>query len=148
MLTVSELFIYPVKSLGGISVASAAVTERGFQHDRRWMLVDEDNKFISQREFPTLALLQSKITEKGVVIEHKQIQVSFTIPFQPQTNCFIDVAIWDDLCSARLVSEAANKWFSEILAFPCRLVFMPDETQRKVDTRYSRDSEITSFADA
>jgi uncharacterized protein YcbX len=52
MLQVSELFIYPIKSLGGISLSSATITDRGFQYDRRWMLVDSDNQFMTQREFP------------------------------------------------------------------------------------------------
>src|SRR3954447_3692288 len=148
MHTISELFIYPVKSLSGISVSSAIVTERGLQHDRRWMLIDDDNVFISQREFLSLALLQTHITNDGVLVEHKQNHFNFTIPFQPQTNSFIDVVIWNDVCSAQLVSEDADKWFSEILSFPCRLVFMPDETQRKVDTNFAYNNEITSFSDA
>jgi len=79
MHTISELFIYPVKSLSGITVSSAIVTERGLQHDRRWMLIDDDNVFISQREFPSFALLQTHITNDGVLVEHKKI-IS-TLPF-------------------------------------------------------------------
>ena len=52
MLTVSELFIYPIKSLGGISVSSAKISDRGIDFDRRWMLVDENNRFLTQREVP------------------------------------------------------------------------------------------------
>jgi uncharacterized protein YcbX len=148
MLTISELFIYPVKSLSGIPVSSAVVTERGLQYDRRWLLVDEDNNFITQREFPLLALLQTQITNEGLVVTHKQNNSSFIIPFQPQTNSFINVRVWSDTCKAQLVSEEANQWFSQILSFPSRLVFMPDETQRKVDTRYAYNKEITSFSDA
>src|SRR5690348_15819015 len=148
MLTISELFIYPVKSLSGIPVSSAVVTERGLQHDRRWMLVDGDNRFITQREFPSLALLQIKITENSLHVEHKQNHSSFTIPFQPQTNSFIKDQVWSDVCKAQPVSDEADKWFSDILSFPCRLVFMPDETQRRVDTRYAQNKEITSFSDA
>jgi len=148
MLAISELFIYPVKSLSGIPVSSAAVTERGFEYDRRWMLVDEDNRFITQREFPSLALLRTQITDKGIVVEHKQNHSSFIIPFQPQKNSFINVQVWSDICKAQLVSDVADIWFSDILSFPCRLVFMPDETRRRVDTRYARNREITSLSDA
>src|SRR3954464_4509857 len=147
MHTISELFIYPVKSLRGISVSSAVVTERGFQYDRRWMLIDENNTFISQREFPSLALFQRQVTNNGITVEHKQNHFNFTIPFQPQTNSFVDVLIWNEVCNAQLVGEDADKWFSEILSFPCRLVFMPDETQRKVDTNFAYNNEITSFSD-
>ena len=72
MLIVSELFIYPVKSLGGITLNSANVTDRGFEHDRRWMLVDGKNQFLSQRQIPEMALLQTEITQNGIRVFHKQ----------------------------------------------------------------------------
>ncbi|HXL56849.1 MAG TPA: MOSC N-terminal beta barrel domain-containing protein [Chitinophagaceae bacterium] len=147
MLTISELFVYPVKSLGGISVSSAYVTERGLEHDRRWMLVDSKNRFMTQREFPSLALLQVSIIEEGLQVMHKHNHSAFTIPFHPQTNSFITVEVWSDTCKAQLVSEEADKWFSEMLSFPCRLVFMPDATRRRVDSRYAFNKEITSFSD-
>lgn len=147
MLTVSELFIYPVKSLGGIAVSSAMVTAAGFQYDRRWMLVDEHNRFISQREIPLLALLQTFITDDGIKIEHKHSGLVFTIPFQPKNQECINVEIWEDVCTAQLVSDEADNWFSEILSFPCRLVYMPDDAQRKVDQDYAAHNEITAFSD-
>lgn len=61
MLTVSELHIYPVKSLGGISMPSVVMTDRGFKYDRRWMLIEEDGQFLSQRELPKMALLKVSI---------------------------------------------------------------------------------------
>ncbi len=61
MLTVTELYIYPIKSLGGIRAQSVLLTDRGFEHDRRWMLVDGNNRFISQREYPKMALLRVEI---------------------------------------------------------------------------------------
>ena len=50
MYTVSQLFIYPIKSLGGISVNEAKITDRGLEYDRRWMLVDNDHQFLTQRK--------------------------------------------------------------------------------------------------
>ena len=70
MFIVNQLFIYPVKSLGGIEVSSAMLTERGFEHDRRWMLVDANNRFISQRELPELALLKVSIIDQGLKVTY------------------------------------------------------------------------------
>jgi uncharacterized protein len=53
----SGLYVYPIKSCGGIAVMESNVDERGLRHDRRWMLVDEANQFISQRELPRMALI-------------------------------------------------------------------------------------------
>ena len=41
-LKLTQIWIYPIKSLGGISLSSAKVMEKGLQYDRRWMLVDDD----------------------------------------------------------------------------------------------------------
>jgi len=56
MATISDLYIYPIKSLGGIPVSEARLTDRGLEHDRRWMLIDENNRFLTQRENPEMAL--------------------------------------------------------------------------------------------
>ena len=71
MYTISQLFIYPVKSLGGFKVTSAQLTDRGFQYDRRFMLVDSSNNFLSQREHPPMSLLQTAIEGNELVIFHK-----------------------------------------------------------------------------
>ncbi len=71
MLTVSELFIYPIKSLGGIAADEATLTDRGFQYDRRWMLVDAQNNCLTQREFASMALLQVALTADGLRVHHK-----------------------------------------------------------------------------
>lgn len=149
MLKISGIFIYPIKSLGGISLPAAATTDRGLQYDRRWMLVDGEGGFLSQRSHPTMALLQVKLEANGLHVFHKhRPQENILIPFDPETNQLIGVQIWDDQCPARLVSDAASLWFSRQLSTPCRLVFMPDETQREVDHQYAKSGEITSFSDA
>ncbi len=147
MLIVSEMFIYPVKSLGGIAVSSAILTERGLQHDRRWMLTDAQNNFITQREMPAMALLQTSINDDGLHITHKQNGESLLVPFQLQTTDTLMVDVWSDRCRAQAVSEEANAWFSDALSAKCKLVYMPDTTKRRVDGRYAIDKEITSFAD-
>ena len=66
-LILSEIYIYPVKSLGGINVDSAIAEARGLRYDRRYLLVDEKNMFMTQRDFPQLALL--KYLFKKMVLE-------------------------------------------------------------------------------
>jgi len=68
----TQINIYPIKSLGGISLQSSLVEERGLQYDRRWMLVDEQNKFITQRLHPKMALLTVEINNDLLTIKHKQ----------------------------------------------------------------------------
>src|SRR5882757_3871346 len=101
MLKISQLYIYPVKSLGGIAIDKALVTDRGFEYDRRWMLVDHNNLFISQREVHQMALMRLQITDQGIRIDYPVKSSSFTIPFQPLKNEFADVIIWDDTCTGQ-----------------------------------------------
>jgi uncharacterized protein YcbX len=148
MLRVSQLYIYPIKSLGGIALDKAQVTDRGFQHDRRWMLVDYNNQFISQREVHQMALLKPSLTGEGVKVTHSVKQSSYTIPFVTVKNEFAEVTIWDDTCTGQFVSDEADEWFTSMLEIPCRLVYMPDQTHRITDQRYTSDDSITSFSDA
>ena len=147
MLTISELFIYPVKSLAGISVNNTSLTDRGFQYDRRWMLVDDNNKFISQREIPEMALLQVQLADDQISVKDKNMGKSLLFPIIPETDETAVAQIWDDRCQVQFVSEAADKWFSEILSVSCRLVYMPDATERMIDKKYTGKNELTSLAD-
>ena len=146
-IVLSEINIYPVKSLGGISLPSARVQERGLQFDRRWMLVDAQNQFMTQRKVHKMALIKVSLYD-----DHLQASMiampSLHIPFLPQTNETITVTVWDDTCQAIVVSREANEWFSQALQMPCKLVYMPDNSIRPVDERYAKNSEIVSFADA
>ena len=144
---ISQLFIYPVKSLGGIAVQSAVVTSRGLQHDRRWMLVDGNNRFLSQRSNPQLALFQLELIEEGFRITYVPNQAIQIIPFIPQTQDVLKVRIWNDECNATKVSDELNAWFSSILNEETHIVYMSDDSIRHVDTKYAGQGHITSFAD-
>lgn len=148
MLTISELNIYPVKSLRGISVKSAKVTDRGFQHDRRWMLVDHHGNFMTQRQYPQMSLINVKIEPDGLKVYHRNKNLGkHFIPFNISKSKVINVPIWEDTCSAILVGRDSDKWFSEALEVECSLVYQPDESQRPVDKKYSREEDLVSFAD-
>ena len=71
MLTLSEINIYPIKSLGGISLQSSEVEERGLKYDRRWVLVDESNTFFTQSDFPEMALIKVSVENDGLKLNHK-----------------------------------------------------------------------------
>jgi uncharacterized protein len=147
MLQVSELFVYPIKSMAGIPVNKAWVTDRGFEYDRRWMLVDENNRFISQREVPEMALMKIKISDQGLDVTYQPKSSSIIIPFEPQTDEFAEVTIWDDTCPGQFVSREVDKWFGDMLGIHCRLVYMPDGSIRPTDPKYTPDGHVTSYSD-
>lgn len=148
MLTLSELWIYPIKSLAGISLSSAKAKPLGLEHDRRWMLVDAGGRFVSQRTFPRMATLAVALDETRLRVWHReQPDDALLIPYQTASSATIRVEIWDDTVEALLVSEAADRWFSEKLGTPLRLVFLPEAPRRAVDPRYALAHDHVSFAD-
>jgi uncharacterized protein len=148
VIQVSQLFIYPIKSLGGIAVQQATIEHTGFAYDRRWMLVDENNKFITQRTHAKLALLQTAITPNALLVQHcQQADQSIAISLLPPQAPVIMVQVWDDTCAAVVADAACNEWFSDMLNLKCKLVYMPINSQRLVDPRYALHNDITSFSD-
>ena len=150
MPVISGLYIYHVKSLGGIQINAAELTDRGFKYDRRWMLVDHENRFLTQREHPQMALLQTVVKDEGIQVYKKSnAEENILIPFIPVSQEKVIVNVWDDFCEAIIVSEELNEWFSKALNIQCRLVFMPDDSLRKVDIRYAvHENDVTNFSDA
>jgi len=151
MLQISELYVYPIKSLPGISLTQARVTDRGFEYDRRWMLVDENNIFLTQRVLPEMTQLRPAFEKGGIRITHKTKGDSFFISFEADVNAVpkqTEVVVWDDTCLAAYASDEADKWFSEALGINCRLMYMPEESRRMVDQKYASADKITSFSDA
>lgn len=148
MITVSQLYVYPIKSLGGVSLSSVNITDRGFQHDRRWMLIDDKDNFLTQRELPEMALLQVEIHAEGLRVYHTQKKHQHIhISFETKTTQRINTNIWGVPCRPLLVSEEVDNWFWDILKRKCRLVYMDDETTVVIDERYNVDNNLTSFSD-
>lgn len=148
-LYLQNIYIYPIKSLGGISLSESQVVETGLEHDRRWMLTDKKGNFLSQRTFAQMALLQVTVESGGLLIDHKKrLLEPLFIPFGESTGRQIQVTIWDDVCTALEVGKEANEWFSDALGIKVQLVYMPATTRRLVDRNYASDNEIVSFADS
>jgi hypothetical protein len=150
MFTISQLHIYPVKSLAGIAVDSATLTERGFAHDRRWMLIDANNQFLTQRECGALALLDTALGASYLEIRHrlKPDLGTLQVPFAPNPYEQLQVPIWDDVCKALALSRDADAWLSEALGQAFRLVYLPDDSPRQVDPDRVNIPLNVSFADA
>ena len=151
MLLLSEIWIYPVKSLGGIKRQHAKVTDRGLEYDRRWLLVDDNGLFLSQREHPELALFQPEIVDNFLKITHRKKQEMIKIPLHQSfsdSDATINVTVWEDMIQAYEVRPDVSDWFSQILGFSVRLVYMPDESHRKVEAKYAlTEDDINSFSD-
>jgi uncharacterized protein YcbX len=147
LYTLSEINIYPIKSLSGVSLQSSEVEERGLKHDRRWVLVDESNTFFTQRDFPEMALIKVSIANDGLGLQHKRKNVEkLKVPFEFEHSKTNNVVIWDDSVDGEFYNNHIDGWFSELLGINCHLVKMPETTKRVVNTAYAKN-KIVSFAD-
>jgi uncharacterized protein len=147
MRTLSEIWIYPVKSLPGIRVSQAKVMRKGLQYDRRWMLIDEQGRFITQREHPEMALFQLSLEGMEVAVKHKnRSSPSIRFHLVAEKGKPVSATVWDDEVEVWEPSTEHSKWFSECLGMPCRLVFFPESNQRETDPDYA-SGELVSLAD-
>ncbi|MBC8053976.1 MAG: MOSC domain-containing protein [Sphingobacteriaceae bacterium] len=146
-MRLKDLYIYPVKSLGGIKQSEGKVLERGFEYDRRWMLVDDAGKSITQRVEHKLALLRTEVIADKIRVFNKDIPDQ-SIILEPAGEDLLNVSVWDDSTKALQTGEEINTWFSTYLGKSCKLVFMPETGKRLVDPRYAEHNEQVSFADA
>lgn len=144
---ISEINVYPIKSLGGVSLTDSIVKKRGLEFDRRWMLIDENGNFLTQREFPKMAAINVEIQASGLRVLHNSHEK--IISFEPLMKQTVSVKIWQSRCRANAYESDVNKYFSDALQMNCRLVLMPPETTRQVNYFYAvHKDDVVSFADA
>jgi uncharacterized protein len=144
---ISEINIYPVKSLKGISIPESVVEDRGLRHDRRWMLVDEGGTFFTQREFPVMARIAVEVN--GSVLSAGIDGDRIEIPFVGRDDEHVRVTVWASSLKAGTYNDRINDWFSEKIGTRCRLVGMTSESKRAVNPNYAvrKFRDVVSFAD-
>ncbi len=146
MPILSDLFVYPVKSLAGIQVTHWQVTEKGLLHDRKWMLIDSNNQFLSQRRLPKMALIKTQLTETELILS-TAISGSISLELSPQKGDEIISTIWSDQCLSKTLSKEVDQWLSDFLGVECKIVYQPDEVIRPVDPNYAKPSDKVNFSD-
>lgn len=158
LITLSGLHTYPVKAAAGIALDHSLVTARGLLHDRRWMVCDRNGKFLTQRKFPQLALIQVAVdgtldgTLGGTLGGTLRLSIAnhatpaLELPLVPAHEAMVAVDVWGDGCMACSMGDGAAQWLSNFLGVDCQLVYMPDRTHRPTD--HGRFDVPNSFADA
>lgn len=147
-MQISEINIYPIKSLGGISLNEAVIEEKGLQYDRRWMLVDKEGKFFTQREFPKMATLKVALETDSLQVSHGTEVLRIPLA-ENETGEEIEVVVWNSKLTAQTAETDINEWFSAALQTDCRLVQMNQNSNRLVNPVYAvhKFRDVVSFAD-
>lgn len=144
-IEVSSLHIYPVKSTSNISLDTMNLGSLGPESDRRWMVVDGNGRYLTQRRFPLMCKISSRLTPDGIVISADGSEdLILTNSSYKQES---DVVVWHDTVSALDCGDDAAQWLTRVLGTECRLVYMSDDCQREVDAEFASSGELVSFAD-
>jgi hypothetical protein len=146
-LRLTEINIYPIKSARGVSLLSAQLDDRGLELDRRWMIVDEEGRFLTQRTLPKMALLHVALREDHLSITSRGLS-ELSVPFLTPSTGMLRVQVWNDSLDAFDVGQEAASWFTELLGVRCRLVQMPGHPSRFINSKYAPQNSPVSFADA
>src|SRR4051794_25159088 len=145
-ITVSQLWVYPVKGLKGIPLDRARCTDRGLEHDRRFMVVDREGRFMTQREHPRMATVWTEMADGALRLAAPDVG-EVEIPLEPRGVAGLTVQVWRSTVAAVAASNAADAWLTDYLRTPCRLVFMPEATHRHSNPDFAGPDKLVSFAD-
>lgn len=142
----SGLYIYPVKSLRGVAVREAALDDHGLVGDRRFLVVDDAGRFLTQRVLPRMALIDTELHRGNLILRHPQ-HGSAAVRLD-EAGPRATVQIWRDTVQAVDCGVEIAVWLSDFLRHPCRLVRMGGDYLRPVKPSKAQPGDVVSFADA
>lgn len=146
-ITLTGLHLYPIKSCAALSPSQAMVEPRGLAHDRRWMIVDAQGRFVTGREVPRLVLIRAEPGPQGLRLRAPgmpEIVVGWPPPSAPR----MPVTVWKSTVEAQLSGLDVDVWVSRFLQYDARLVHMDARSYRPIDSQRAHSGDEVSFADA
>lgn len=144
-LIVSQLSIYPIKSAGEVSLDSMQLNPMGPECDRRWMVIDKNNTFVTQRKVPKMCLIKVALVSEGLRLSadgYTDCNVS-----KPESGDLHASSVWGTEVKGLDCGDNVAQWLSDFLAKDCRLIYMPDNFNRAVDADFATNKEQVGFAD-
>ena len=145
-ISVTQLFIYPVKSLAGIKLEQSEVDSMGLKYDRRWMVVSHEGVFITQRTVSKMALINTSL-DNGQLTLSTDGKEAHTVELTTRDSEKMEVLVWEDNLHVSKVGKVTDLWLSDALGIECHLVYIEDDVVRQCDLDFSAEGERTGFAD-
>lgn len=147
MARITHLNIYPLKSTQAQALEKVQVMPRGLQHDRRWALINSENRTITGRDFPKLLDLSVKTEAQGLqVLLSGEKVLSVALPTTEAER--VAVHVFSNSSTALVAESAVNQWFSDYLNTAARLVFMDEDSERALGAKYGgTEKDTVSLAD-
>ncbi|MEO1594352.1 MAG: MOSC N-terminal beta barrel domain-containing protein [Pseudomonadota bacterium] len=140
-----QLFVHPVKSMRGNAIAQWSVEAQGMTDDRRWMVVDARNRFVTGRQVPAISRCLALVTDNGLRLEHDGSVFDVDTP---ATDHSVDVVVWSDTVRAHDAGDGVADWLSAQFGRALRLVWQADPRSRPLaESRRATPDDVVSFAD-
>ncbi len=144
---IATLTVYPVKSMRGTNLQSAVLDDMGICWDRRWMVIDENSRFLTGRQQPLLLTIQPQLTNDGLLSLHFPDGTRLNVAPAATGKPRIPVTIWKDQVMATPLDTTCDHVLRNYLGQDCRLVFIESDEIRQVDLEFANPGERTGFAD-
>jgi uncharacterized protein YcbX len=144
--SLAAIFVHPIKSCAGISVAQSLLIETGLEFDRAWMVVDAHGVMLTQRALPRLALVQPTLRSSDMVLRAPGM-LALHIRLDTVEKA-TRAQVWADIVKAYDMGDLAAQWFSDYLGVKARLVRFDPEEKRLSDAKWAGDiAAENAFAD-
>jgi uncharacterized protein len=149
MTVIRALFVYPVKSCGAIALDHAQLETQGLAWDRHWMVVDANGRFVSQREYASMARIVPVFAQDGVHLSMDGVSGGLHLPFAPRGDeARVRATVWGDTFEALDEGDEAAQWFTRALGVPVRLVRFAHDVTRLASKKWTLEQDApTQFAD-
>ncbi len=146
MITLTGLHVYPVKSCRGIDLELASLTAAGLAYDREWMIAEPDGRFLTQREEPSLALIETALDATHLTL--RMSGAGSVVVRLDQCGTPVETRLWRDRCRAIDQGEEVARWLSSALGRDARLVRFDPGERRCSDPAWTGDVRSeTRFSD-
>jgi uncharacterized protein YcbX len=146
-IRLDAIHVYPVKSCAGTSPRAHLLAETGFDLDREWVVIDESGRFVSQRDLPRMALVQTALKADELVLRAPGMLALHVAVDRIEGHT--EVEVWRDRVAAYDMGPLCAQWFTDFLGRPLRLARFDPEVPRRVDRRWTGAIDATAaFQDA
>jgi len=141
-VTLESIHVYPVKSCAGSAPREALLTETGLDLDRQWLVVDPAGMFVTQRELPRMALVQTTLKSSELILRAPgMLAVHVAID---RVEDRTEVEVWGERVAAYDMGALCAQWFSDFLGRPLRLARFDPEAPRHADRKWTGAAEAAN----
>jgi hypothetical protein len=127
--TLSQIHVYPVKSIAALTQSQAWVEKQGLAFDRRFMVASDKGVMITARKYPQMVKITATLTMTGLVLQYPN-KTDLVLQYADFAMVDVPATVWNDHFSAYTTTVIANQWFGDIIGHSAQLLFCGQQSNR------------------